>query len=349
VALAAVAIIVVVVVSRVLTPSTAPAPNAGRVLFGSAVGPGGCSVLNVGDTFNVGEPVYVAAVFKDALDSGQSFTATVTHDGTVVLNEDDTWTGSSRQCWAPSDPITTNFGAGTYAFAVTHQGAVEASGTLTLIGGAAVAITAPPTAAATMSTTAEPTVQPSRAPAPSACSPPPVSAMSSTWQIGVGESATYEYRVPPTWHTAFTGHVEADKQFDSLTLLESHVPATQILYADLFANAPGGLPYLFVVTIPAPTTSIDGLVPRLAGNIATVTKSNGLDAKILTTSLNGCLGGEAMRGFQATYQNGAHGSFGQVMLTDHDGKLYWIEWDASDPSSQQDTLAEIQRTWKWIN
>ena len=348
VAIAVVVVVAVIVVSRALGIGTALPPNAGRVLFGSAPGPGGCAVLNPGDTFTVGEAVYVAAVFKDSLDSGQTFTATVTHDGTVVLHDDETWTGSSRQCWAPTDPITAKFEAGNYTFSVNHQGTVEASGTLTLVADAAIGTTGPPTAAATISTTPQPTAAPIPTPGPSACSPAPATSISNTWQLGIGNSATYDYRIPSTWHNAFTGQVEAGKLLDSATLLESHISPTDTLFADDFATAPGNLPDLIVFKIASPTTSIDGLIPRLADNIVTVAKGNGLDANLVSTSLNGCLGGELMRGFQETYLNSAHGSFGQVMVTEHGGKLYWIEWDASDANSQRDILAEILKTWKWI-
>ena len=100
----------------------------GQVLFGTAAGPNLCSVGGETRTIEAGDPVFFAAVLRNRLSGDAEVRLTVTRDGEPFFDNTDPPDGNEFECYGSRESIGP-LEPGAYQFEVTHDGAVEASGT----------------------------------------------------------------------------------------------------------------------------------------------------------------------------------------------------------------------------
>lgn len=103
----------------------------GQVLFGTSLGPNLCSVGGETRTIEAGDPVFFAAVLRNRLAGDAEVRLTVTRDGEPFFDNTDPPDGTEFECYGSRNSIGP-LESGVYQFEVTHDGAVEASGTLTI-------------------------------------------------------------------------------------------------------------------------------------------------------------------------------------------------------------------------
>ena len=103
----------------------------GQVLFGTAAGPNLCSVGGETRTIVAGDPVFFAAVLRNRLSGDAEVRLTVTRDGEPFFDNTDPPDGTEFECYGSRESIGP-LEPGVYLFEVTHDDAVEASGTLTI-------------------------------------------------------------------------------------------------------------------------------------------------------------------------------------------------------------------------
>ena len=80
---------------------------------------------------SAGDPVFFAAVLKQRLGGDAEVRLIVTRDGEPFFDSTDPPNGSEFECYGSRESIGP-LEAGVYVFEVTHEGEVEASGTLTV-------------------------------------------------------------------------------------------------------------------------------------------------------------------------------------------------------------------------
>jgi len=103
----------------------------GQVLFGTALGSDLCSVGGETRTMAATDPVFFAAVLKNRLGGDQSIRLTMTRDGETFFESVDPANGTEFECYGSRESVGP-LEAGVYVFEVTRDGAVEATGTLTV-------------------------------------------------------------------------------------------------------------------------------------------------------------------------------------------------------------------------
>ena len=105
--------------------------DKGKTLFGTAAGKDLCSVGRRTNTVAATDPVFFAAVLRHHLDGQQGITFHITRDGTSFVTHEEAADGSAFDCYGSLESMG-SLDAGTYDFEVTHNGDIEAAGTLTV-------------------------------------------------------------------------------------------------------------------------------------------------------------------------------------------------------------------------
>jgi hypothetical protein len=103
----------------------------GQVLFGTALGPNLCSVGGETRTIEADDPIFFAAVLRNRLTGDAEVRLTVTRDGEPFFDNTDPPNGTEFECYGSRESIGP-LEPGVYQFDVTHDGSLEASGTLTI-------------------------------------------------------------------------------------------------------------------------------------------------------------------------------------------------------------------------
>lgn len=103
----------------------------GQILFGTAPGGDLCSVGAEARSVRSADPVYFAAVLRDRMPGTASIRLVVTRDGQPYFDHVEPADGTEFECYGSRESIGP-LEPGVYVFEVTHDGTVEASGTLTV-------------------------------------------------------------------------------------------------------------------------------------------------------------------------------------------------------------------------
>ncbi len=107
--------------------------NTGQIMFSKgsyAMGSNTCKFDAPVTQVSTTDPIYIIADFNDTMQVGDSMTLTVTKDGVAYYTNTDT-TDTSFNCYVEQGAIGP-LPAGVYKMTFTHNGTVEATGTLTV-------------------------------------------------------------------------------------------------------------------------------------------------------------------------------------------------------------------------
>ena len=107
-------------------------PNdKGKVLFGTAAGPDVCSVDNQTASIATTDPLFWAAVLKDQVNGQQDAELHVTKDGGTFYDQSLPADGTAYDCFGNAEAIK-DLDPGAYTFQVLREGAIQATGDLTV-------------------------------------------------------------------------------------------------------------------------------------------------------------------------------------------------------------------------
>jgi hypothetical protein len=104
----------------------------GTVVFGTAAGSDVCSVGSQSDTIYANTPYYFSARLNDHMTGSDAITLTVTKDGQVYATADEPANGQEFDCYGNKNALD-GLDAGIYVFTITHNGTMEATGTLKVV------------------------------------------------------------------------------------------------------------------------------------------------------------------------------------------------------------------------